>query len=375
MKFLITGDLVVNQPYNASQKIDPQLIDLFTKSDCNIINLEAPVTTNQKKIIKTGPYLKAHRDSTLDVLKTLNIHIAALANNHIKDYDEQGVLDTIIFCQNNGIETIGAGKHAEDAAQTKVVQTSEGIVAIINIAENEWASAEENSAGANGMCLIKDTKKIQQAKQTYDFVFVIIHGGHEYYNLPSPRMQRQYRFYAEQGADLVVGHHTHCINGHEIYKGTPIFYSLGNFLFTKDSPHTDWYTGLVLQVELSNKKLTTHLLPIQQSKETFELRQFDDNQQTLGRIAKYNEIIQDKTKLEKAWNNYVLTNTNTYCNYWSILSFIKNKKIKGIMKRLKLNYAQKFGQILFLNLMRCEAHYDLSREILKNRIKKVGKWD
>ena len=58
---------------------------------------------------------------------------------------------------------------------------------------------------------------------------MIVHGGHECYNLPSPRMQKQYLFYADQGADIVVGHHTHCISGYEVYKGVPIYYSLGNF--------------------------------------------------------------------------------------------------------------------------------------------------
>lgn len=43
--------------------------------------------------------------------------------------------------------------------------------------------------------------------------------------------RKQYRFYVEQGADIVVGHHTHCINGHEVHYGVPIYYSLGNFLF------------------------------------------------------------------------------------------------------------------------------------------------
>ena len=58
MKFLITGDLVINQPYDIS-KISPSIIDLFKQSNINILNLEAPVTSSNSKIIKTGPHLKA----------------------------------------------------------------------------------------------------------------------------------------------------------------------------------------------------------------------------------------------------------------------------------------------------------------------------
>src|SRR5690554_346545 len=259
MRLLIAGDLVINQSYNVLENIDPELVELFSRSDCNIVNLEAPVTESKNKILKTGPHLKADKKSTLDVLKCLNIHIAALANNHIKDYDEQGVLHTIEFCVENGIQPTGAGENIEKASRTHVLKTDEGTIAIINIAENEWASAGANSAGANGMDLIKDTRKIQQAKIENDFVFVIVHGGHEYYNLPSPRMQEQYRFYAEQGADLVVGHHTHCVSGYEIYQGTPIYYSLGNFLFTKSNPNEEWYTSLVLELNYKDGKLNIEI--------------------------------------------------------------------------------------------------------------------
>jgi len=58
-------------------------------------------------------------------------------------------------------------------------------------------------------------------------------------------MVKQYRFYAENGADAIVGHHTHCIGGYEIYKDVPIIYSLGNFLFTLPSKREEWYSGLL----------------------------------------------------------------------------------------------------------------------------------
>ena len=89
------------------------------------------------------------------------------------------------------------------------------------------------------MDIIDNTNQIREAKASHDKVIVIVHGGHEYYNLLSPRMQKQYRFYADQGADIVVGHHTHCISGNEIHNGVPKYYSLGNFLFTGRSTIED----------------------------------------------------------------------------------------------------------------------------------------
>lgn len=372
MKLLLTGDLVISQNYSASEKISPEVKELFSSSNCNIVNLEAPVTASNSKIIKTGPHLKANEASTLEVMQALNIHIAALANNHIKDYDEQGVLDTIEFCKRNNIQPIGAGNNIAQASGYHVLQTDEGSIALINIAENEWASATHSSAGANGMNVIKDTRCIQKAKQECDLVFVIVHGGHEYYNLPSPRMQEQYRFYAEQGADLVVGHHTHCISGHEVHQGTPIFYSLGNFLFTKPNPSDEWYTGLVLEVNVNEGKLTTQLHPVVQSKVDFALTLLSADVKTdvLARVERYSKIICSEGELLEHWREFVKSRTKIYASYWSPKIFIRNKYFKVLLNRLSISLTNVTGLAYFLNLMRCEAHHDLSQAVLEEKLRK-----
>src|SRR5699024_11336155 len=100
MKILITGDLVINRSYQSSS-IDQNIIDLFKESELNNVNLEAPVTTSTSQIIKTGPHLKADEGSTLEVLKALDVDIVTLANNHVLDYGEEGVADTLEFCHEN----------------------------------------------------------------------------------------------------------------------------------------------------------------------------------------------------------------------------------------------------------------------------------
>lgn len=372
MRFLITGDLVVNQEYDPEKNIDLQLVKLFESSDFNIVNLEAPVTQSENKIIKTGPHLKANKNSTLGVLKKLNINIVALANNHIKDYSEQGVLDTIDFCKNNDINIMGAGKNLKEASETKILNTIEGKIALINIAENEWSSAGENNAGANGMNFIKDIRKIQEARENYDFVFVIVHGGNEYYNLPSPRIKEQYRFYINQGADLVVSHHTHCISGYEEYQGGYIYYGLGNFLFTNRSKYEDWYKGLVLEVSIKNKKLKYDLHPIQQSQKDFSLSLLKgvEKNELIDRINYLSRIIQDQTSLQNEWEKFVLTKNSLYLNYYSPLTFIKSKYLKALLIKLNINFINKFGLSLYLNLMRCEAHHDVSKAVIKDYLKK-----
>ena len=221
------------------------------------------------------------------------------------------------------------------------------------------------------MDIIDNAKAIKDARGKADFVFVIVHGGHEYYNLPSPRMQKQYRFYAEQGADIVVGHHTHCISGNEVHKGVPIYYSLGNFLFTSQSTIEDWYTGLVLEVNIEKGNLTTQLHPVEQQKETFELNLLNGKKREdiMTRISKYNAIIADKKMLKNEWDNYVDSKHDVYLNYWSPFSFISNRYVRGVLNRLGIKGLNKKGIALALNLMRCEAHADMSKEVNKKYLK------
>ena len=365
MKFLITGDIVISKPYSFSQ-ISDEIRDVFSQSDYNIVNLEAPVTESTSKILKTGPHLKSDKKSTIDILKNLNINLCTLANNHVLDYGEQGVLDTLNFCKENNIQTVGAGKNKEEAAKVFYLDSDVGKVAIINIAENEWASATEITAGANGMDLIDDIKTIQEAKSQSDFVFVIVHGGHEYYNLPSPRMQKQYRFYIDNGADLVVGHHTHCISGTEIYKDKHIYYSLGNFLFTKFSKYEGWYNGIVLEVEISKAGiLKTKEIFVEQSG-NYQLSLIEKGEliKITNRFNEYSNIILDQEELTSNWNDYIIEKSKLYDIYWSPLSFIKNKWLKKIATKVQFIGNNKKGKTLYLNLMRCESHCDVSKEVL-----------
>jgi len=366
MKFLIAGDFVINRKY-PMENIEDGLYDLFNSSDFNIVNLEAPVTKSAQKANKTGPHHKAHEGSTLQILKKLNINMVTLANNHILDYGNEGVVDTIQFCEANSIQYVGAGETKERAARIAYLDSSEQKIAFLNFSENEWSSAGETSAGGNGMDLIDDISAIREARLKADFVFVIVHGGHEYYNLPSPRMQKQYRFYIENGADIVVGHHPHCISGSEIFQGKPIFYSLGNFLFTSESRYEDWYRGAVLEVNLSGNSLSTKLHYVQQQLRTFKMGKIENAYKVEDEVVVLNKIIADPRLLEEHWDRFVEKKAKQFANYWSLFS-IFGRKIKSLFLRMGVDGLNRKKASLYYNLIRCEAHRDLTLRFFKNKL-------
>lgn len=373
MKILIAGDLFVSDQFYNDNIIDKSVQDLFSKADYRIVNLEAPITDDrsEKKIIKTGPHLRMSEQTAISVLNQLNIDGVTLSNNHILDYGTKGLLDTFDTLKSKEIAYVGAGTNLKDAAKY-ITLNKEGMkIAIINFCENEWSIAEEDSPGANPMDIIDNAYQIREAKATHDKVIVIVHGGHEYYNLPSPRMQKQYRFYAEQGADIVVGHHTHCISGNEVYKGVPIYYSLGNFLFTKNNPNEEWYTGLILEVEITSEGIECQIHPVRQERGSFNLTllEGEEIEEVFEKITNYNSIITNEKMLDLKWDEFINRQSHMYLNYWSPFSYVKNKYLNVVSRKLFGNMLNKKGTSLFLNLVRCEAHRDLSKEVLKKHLK------
>lgn len=161
--------------------------------------------------------------AAVDAVKYAGFDVCTLANNHILDYGTTCCLDTKRLLEEDGIKTVGIGENLSRAADILYLKKENETLAIINCCEHEFSIATEETAGANPLNPIQQYYKIQEARQSADYVLVIVHGGHEYYQLPSPRMKETYRFFIDAGADAVINHHQHCYSGYEEYKGKPIF--------------------------------------------------------------------------------------------------------------------------------------------------------
>lgn len=373
----IGGDFVINKEAFSSKNIDKKLITLFQNSDLNILNLECPITNAGKEhqILKTGPYLKGIESEICKTVELLNINLLTLANNHILDYGEKGLKDTLRILKQHRFEYVGAGENLNKAKEVFRKNIKGKVISFINFAENEWCSATLNSGGANPMNIIDNVHQIQEEKKVADIVIVIIHGGHEYYNLPSPRMIEQYRFYAENGADVIIGHHTHCISGYEYYNGVPICYSLGNFLFTENSNYPDWFTGLVAEIEIETTgKISLNLHPIEYDNQNFSLKllQGDSKKTVLNRAKGFAEIIKNPDSIKQEWESFTQKQTKIYLEMLSPVTQIKFRYLKGILYKLKLSkkLISKKGFALSLNLNRCEAHSDIVKEVMTTFINK-----
>ena len=162
-------------------------------SDFSIVNFESPVAEgHETPIEKLGPNLRC-TEKGVEAVKWTGFDAVTLANNHIFDYNSEGVENTLRACKAAGIDTVGAGMNMKEASQTLYTQKGGETLAVINCCEKEFSIATDETAGANPLNAVRQYHAIREARQKADYVLVIVHGGHEQFQLPSPRMKETYR--------------------------------------------------------------------------------------------------------------------------------------------------------------------------------------
>ncbi|MBN2570799.1 MAG: CapA family protein [Ignavibacteriales bacterium] len=373
VKFLFTGDfcpingvekLFLNKEY---EKVYGDFLPILKDKDFSISNLECPLTLGQKKLLKAGPNLKAN-PKCIEGIKYGDFDIVTLANNHLMDYSEQGLNDTINLCKENGIEYVGAANNLNEASKIFYIEKNGIKFAILNFCENEFGIAKKEQPGVNPLNPITNYYQIKEAKNNADHVIIIIHGGIGHYNLPSPERVSMYRLFADFGGTIIISHHSHAISGYEIYNNVPIFYGLGNFLF--DFPKynsSTWFEGFIVESYFSKNKLENFsLIPYYQCKDSISLAKMNDMQTKLfnEKVIKYSKIISNDKLLDEEWS--VFLKNNYYQNYKKIIYLNSIFKILYRLKIFRIILFKFINKRLLLNLIRCEAH----REIIISTLEK-----
>ena len=369
---LVTGDFCpINRTEvlirkNNYEAIFADFLPIIKSSAFAITNLECPLTESYNGISKTGPLLRAS-PLAVNALSFAGFNIVTLANNHIMDFGIDGLISTIDLCERNNISSVGAGKDRQSARAIKYVNIANTIVAILNFSENEFSTTGGVYPGANPLNLVDNFYDIRIAKDNADYVIVIFHGGNEYFSLPSPRIKSTLRFFADAGASAVIGHHTHCYSGYEIYNDVPIFYSLGNFVF--DNPQkrgSSWNNGFSVVLNF-NKTMDFEIIPYKQcDKEAgVKLLGYEEKQTFNSNIEKMNKVILNDKQLEISFMQYVNQVKNMYLSFLEphsskILHFLRIKKLfPSLLSQRK--------RLLYFNLMRCESHREVLEHLLDTR--------
>ncbi|MBR4793310.1 MAG: CapA family protein [Bacteroidaceae bacterium] len=325
-------------------------------ADYSIVNFECPIVkVGALPITKQGPNLKCSAAGAIAV-KYAGFNCVTLANNHFRDYGEDGIKESLKVFREQGLDVVGGGMNLSEASQILYKDIDSKRLAIINCCEHEFSIATETSAGSNPLNPIQQYYSIQEAKRNADKVLVIVHGGHEHFPLPSPRMVETYRFFVDAGADAVVNHHQHCYSGYEIYKGCPIFYGLGNFCFDHPDHRDDiWNYGYLVNISFTEIATTFKLIPYCQCSDDPSVVLLDENRFE-ARIDEINAIIADNKELKHRIDAYYDL-CSEECG--KVLEPMNNRFYRGAKRRGWLpSLISERRKIYASNYIMCESHRD-----------------
>jgi poly-gamma-glutamate capsule biosynthesis protein CapA/YwtB (metallophosphatase superfamily) len=251
---LLGGDLMLNSIPVRSLPLQG-LTEVGRRADVFVANLEVPLTRSQtgttlksaEEVRRRSQYILKADPEHAAGLRTAGMNLVSLGNNHAMDYGWTGVEDTFSALQREGIAFAGAGSRLAAALEPVVLRTRSGLrVSMVSALAFVTTEAMRKCGAATGDrpgIAVLDLGGVVQrptrerllrwvgaAKSQSDLVIVSVHWGWERETMPTPYQVALGRALVDAGADVVLGHHPHVLQGAEWYRGKPILYSMGNLV-------------------------------------------------------------------------------------------------------------------------------------------------
>ena len=375
-KIIIGADLVPTKSnYSLFRKgdtgtlIGADLENILYGADFSIFNLEVPLTDENNPIVKCGPNLMAPTN-TMTGLKKINPHFFTLANNHILDQGESGLLSTIKCLENSGIDYSGVGANLEQAKKPYIKTIKGNKIGVYCCAEHEFSIATDTKAGVNPFDPLESLDHVSNLKKECDYVIVLYHGGKEHYRYPSPNLQKTCRKLVERGADIVVCQHSHCVGCKEEWENGTIVYGQGNFLFD-DCDNEFWNSSLLLVLDIQNG-VKVEYIPIIKKNNCVEIAPEMEKNKIFNSFMERSNCIQSTDFVKEEYAKLALNEYDRYMNMlqgtrFSGLIFRIFNKLSGYRLAkyiIRKNYDMtEYAKIL--NVLECEVHRECFVEAIK----------
>ena len=267
----VTGDVMFGRKMPAvldSGESPFRHVENVTKNaDILLVNFENPVTTSSNSVKGDVP-LKADPKYTYLLAGANDVVIASQANNHALDYGETGLNDSIKNLKDAGIYVMGAGMNSDEATKPITIESGDRKVTVLNYMDADnfaeyrgvMDPATANSSGYSAYDTELAQKQVNEARENGSSIIIAyMHYGNEYSRSPNDNQIKISHELINDGADIVIGSHTHVTQGVEMYNGKPIFYNLGNFIFDQSNPAT--HVSYFLNFNLLEDNCTVTLYP------------------------------------------------------------------------------------------------------------------
>jgi len=261
-----------------------KMLDIMRSSDIMIANSEFTVS-NRGTALPNKMYTFRAKKERLSIYDEMGVDMVTLANNHVYDYGVDAFNDMLDSFNEYKIPHIGAGHNIEEAKKPYYF-----IINGYKIAFVSASRAEKNimtpgaSIDSGGVFRCYDPTDminlIKELKSNSDYVIPIIHFGRENSHELEEEQVSSAHAYIDAGADMVVGHHAHTLQGVEIYNDKPIIYNLGNFLFNNETIDT-----ALFKVNLNKDgSMEYYIVPALQKDSKTEVLEGDDKLRVINDI-------------------------------------------------------------------------------------------
>lgn len=253
LKLIAVGDIMLGRGVGMRLKkagnyglAFEKVSDYLKQGDVTFANLESPITESTHSLDPKRKIVLKAAPGSVSALTDAGIDVVSLANNHMMDYYEKGLFDTMDILDRNNILHTGAGRNIDDARKPAIIERNGlriGFLAYSDMAELVFAgdpylrySAEKDKSGVLPRKYETIKEDIEKLRSQVDILAVSLHWGvEESFTIPPEQVEFAHKL-IDDGVDVILGHHPHQFQGIEMYKGKPIIYSMGNFLFDQNDP-------------------------------------------------------------------------------------------------------------------------------------------
>jgi poly-gamma-glutamate capsule biosynthesis protein CapA/YwtB (metallophosphatase superfamily) len=354
---VVAGDWAPIRAFDACLREEPEavygdLLPLLRTADLRIVNCECALTECDKAVWKSGAVFKGEPRHVAG-LAAVPFEIACLANNHVLDYGVAGLRETLGVLDEAGVMAVGAGLTDEDAFAPLTFIVDRTKFHIVNFSEGEDLTASHGGPGVFGWEIDRVVETVTRCRKQGGIVIAIGHCGLEYIPYPPPYVAEAFRTIAQAGAHAVIGHHPHVPQGIEWHHGTPIVYSLGNFVFYQQTSLCARKTGFCVRLQFQGDDLARlQLHPYRITDAGLRLLEGRESVDFRRLMAKLSKPLESAEGTEAAWRAYLA--------YYGVSGF--NAEVQRILQRME-SEPQK-AAAMFRNRITTMQHRKLWQDFL-----------
>ena len=270
LNIIFTGDILLDRGvrrvinhHGVDHLFSDGIDSVFRSAQIVVGNLECPATKIESPVFKQ--YIFRSEPEWLDTLRQHGITHLNLANNHSIDQGREGLLDTKRNIKAAGMVPIGAGASMQEAAGPVLLASSPRkvwLVPSLRLAlENYSYLTDKPCVSQEPMdSLMQRVFQLRKADSTA-VIIVSLHWGGEHTSKPVPRQRMEAHQLILAGADALICHHTHTLPTIETFRGKPIYYSIGNFIFDPTRPINA--EACIVRLKITSDTINTETLPVQ----------------------------------------------------------------------------------------------------------------